>query len=451
MSEGIKAGRSRLTKRFFASELVRGGLAALSMRVAAVLASLAASVILARSLGPEQYGIYAFVFSIISILSLPVKMGLPTLTLRETAQARATGQWGRLIGIWHWSSLLVLAASAIIIVAVVLALLLFPALLGNERQNALLFALPLIPFLTLSELGGAALRGLRHILLGLFPAGVLRPLLLAIVISLFLLFWPNDLTAGKAMHLHSAVACICCLTVLILLTKVRPFETRASRTPIFLHRSWLKSILPLTLVAGMQMISHNTDLIMLGIYRSDAEVGQYRVATSIATLGVFGLTAVNLVLQPRFAELFALKDHESLQRLTSLSSMLSLAFALPALMVVWVLGRGGIAQLYDPLYLAAYVPLIVLMCGQTVNALFGPVGNLLIMSGNETKILSGLSIATICNVILNFIFIPEYGTQGAAAATAISGSLLNIYCWKAAMVHLKIDSSPLSYLGIRRP
>jgi O-antigen/teichoic acid export membrane protein len=46
-------------------------------------------VLLARMLGAEGYGIYAYAFALVTLLAMPAKAGLPQLVVRETARGVA--------------------------------------------------------------------------------------------------------------------------------------------------------------------------------------------------------------------------------------------------------------------------------------------------------------------------------------------------------------------------
>jgi O-antigen/teichoic acid export membrane protein len=68
--------------------------------------------------------------------------------------------------------------------------------------------------------------------------------------------------------------------------------------------------------------------------------------------------------------------------------------------------------------------LVFLSIAQFVNVGTGPVGNLLVMTGNQ-KIWFKISLtAFLLSIICNIIFIPRYGIEGAAVSTLISISIL---------------------------
>jgi len=59
-----------------------------------------------------------------------------------------------------------------------------------------------------------------------------------------------------------------------------------------------KAIIPLSLIVGLQMIRENIDILMLGFWYEDSDVGLYRIALSVRTLVVFCLMALVLAAQP---------------------------------------------------------------------------------------------------------------------------------------------------------
>lgn len=76
----------------------------------------------------------------------------------------------------------------------------------------------------------------------------------------------------------------------------------------------------------MQMVNDETDILILGVFRPAEEVGIYRFAVQAATLASFGLQAVNTVIAPRFASLYAMGEIDQLQQLATASARVVLGF-----------------------------------------------------------------------------------------------------------------------------
>lgn len=442
---GVEKGQAAGPQRGLRAQLLRGGVAGLVVRVGAILAGLVSSVALARALGPETYGIYAFVFSLITLLGLPVKMGLPTLIVRETARSDQAGDGALMHGIWRWSDRAMALMSAAVL-ALSAAYVWLVAGLESPRMIALLCALPLVPLIGLAEARGAAIRGLRRVALGSAPDKILRPLLLAGAVSA--VGWVSVVSpsAAQVYLIHCGVALVTVVVASVIAARIRPQHpgTEAPRTT---PRAWIAAILPISALAGLQVISHNTDILMLGVLASDADVGLYRVALSGANIALFGLTTINLVLQPYFARSCSAGDHRQLQRLATAGARFSLLASFPFLALFWFGGTWLLSLIYGEAYAGAFWALIILCLGQTVSAFFGSAGNLLTMSGREWIAAGGLFVSTLVNVGLNWLLIPRYGIEGAAIATGLSIVVWNIVLWYATWVTIRIDSSPA---GLRR-
>jgi len=67
-------------------------LGSFALKATNALVGFLTTVLLARMLGAQGYGIYAYALSLITLLALPVAAGLPKLLIRETSQGLAQGR-----------------------------------------------------------------------------------------------------------------------------------------------------------------------------------------------------------------------------------------------------------------------------------------------------------------------------------------------------------------------
>ena len=422
-------------------QLLRGGTGALVVRVLSLLAALLASVVLARVLGDSGYGLYAFALSATTLLALPVNFGVPTLVIRETAGAEASGDWVALRSIQVWA----LRMNVMVALAISGAILLFvwiggASLSGDSRLVLVAAATLILPAAIISTLG-ATLRGLRWVISGLFPSEVLRPLLISALVAASLYVWVDDLPPEIALGMNFIATLLVLLLLILLVRHALPTPSLAERERVFKTRQWLKSLLPLGAMSGLHLINQNMDLIMLGVFRDTAEVGHYKVAVSGAAFVIFGLSAIQVVAMPYITRYFSEKDHDRLQSLASVFAGASVLLALPVILIFVVWGHDLLAFVYGDSFLASWEPLIVLSVAQLGNAVFGLVWPLLVMTGHEYAGVRGLVFATATNVVLNLAFIPKFGAFGAAMATGASVLVWNILFWVSVREHLGIDGS----------
>lgn len=421
-------------------QLLRGGLGSAAVTLASTLTAFIVSVALARSLGPESYGIYAFVFALVMVLAMPAQVGMPDLVVRETAKAQANERWDTMLGLWRWGAMIVASfAILIILIALVVIWLWVPS--GNQKASTLMLGLAMVFLLSLGKLRGAALQGLGRVVIGQIPESLLRPGLLLVLISSYVLIFPdNDLTAESAMGLHAAAAGFAFLFGALMLRRARLSMIAEPTKYSYASRYWMSALLPLSLSAGLQVFNVYADVLILGFLRSDSEVGVYWAAVRVVALVSFAVYAINMVVMPHIARLYAQGDTQRLQRLVTISARAMFLFGLPFTLAFVIKGDLILELVLGQAYVEGHRALAILAIGHLINAFIGSVGRLLAMTGHEKTVLRNMIILVPVHLILNFIFIPIWGIDGAATATALSNLLWCFIARKAALYRLGIDA-----------
>jgi O-antigen/teichoic acid export membrane protein len=432
------------------AQLLRGGVGSLAIKTAHAGLAFLLAVVLARELGPEGYGVYSFALAILMITAIPAQAGIPQLVVRETAKAQANKDWGLMCGLWRWANLEVIVFS-IIGALVVGGILPFMGGADDERVTTVAIGIALIPLIALANVRAACLRGLRMVVWGQLPERVFRPALLLVLVGgwIIILGTRGGPSAWSVMGLHVIAAGVSFAVGGLMLWMARPENMKRRPVPSYQSSSWHKAVIPLAMITGLQMINNYADLIILGIFRSNEEVGIYRAVFQVALLVIFGLQAINQVLHPHFARLYLDGAHEKLQRLVTISSRAILGLALPPALLFIIFGDDVLRLIFGDPFLAGRPALAILVAGQLVNASLGSVGALLNMTGHERDTMNGMIVAMVVNVGLNLVLAPLYGMAGAAAATATSVLVWNILLRKAVLKRLLIESSALGLKNSR--
>jgi len=409
------------------------------LKVAYIGLTLAVTVLLARVLGPESYGVYAFAFAVVMLLAIPVQAGLPTLLVREVAKYEESGDWALLRGLVRRANQAVGGLALLVgLVAGAVALLLGNSF-ASEQTRTFAWALALLPLIGLGNVRGAVLRGLRRVVQGQLPEQLVRPALFVAALGAFLLAGRN-LTSSVAMALHAGAAFLAFLLGAVLLVRALPGEVRTVGSA-YRTRAWFGSLMPLTLLSGIQLVNSQADIVLLGVLASPEDVGVYRVAAQAAMLVIFALHAVNLVLAPHLSRAFTAGDRAALQSLATWSARIVLATALPISAVLIVAGRPVLSLVFGEAYAAGTGALAILCLGQLTNAAAGSVGLILNMTGHEQDTVRGVALAAVINVILNVALIPPFGMEGAAVATGVSLATWNIVLFRRVDDQLGIMST----------
>lgn len=400
------------------------------MRALSILIGLAFVVLMATWLGTEGYGQYFFTVTLASLLALPVLAGLPTLVVREVAQARGRQDGALIVGIMRWSAWFVLVTS--LTVATFGGLILFGLRGYGESWSIYTLALPLIVALGAMQLSAAYLQGHEQPVLGSLPDGLIRPgLLLGMAACAALV---GSLTPQLAILAHIMAALLATGWAVIISRRFNKtaIDNLPQPKPRYETRAWLSGLLPLSLITGAALLNNRLDVIMLGWLADFSEVGRYGIAMQIAGLVAVGPTIINSISQPRIARLHGQQDRDTMQHELTQAARLGLGLSFAVMGVLALIAEPIILVLLGEEFHGAIPALIVLGGGRVVLSAMGPVGNALNMTGNAPTT-AWLTLAfSVVNAILNASLIPLCGAVGAASATVLSLFGLHIaMIWQA--------------------
>lgn len=436
----------RLRGDELAAHLMKGALGTGGLGLAHKTLSLVTAILLGRALGAEGYGYYAFAIAAVTFISIPAQLGIPSLATREIAASHARSEWSLMRG---FRRRIAQTASFSIILGAILvggALLAFADEIPALDVRTFAVALLLLPLYAGLSLMGSLLRGLRRVVQGTWPNRLLQPA----VFVLLLLALAGGLSSQLAIALNVVSCAIGMIATAWLLRRYWPREASEAQ-PEYRTSAWLSSLLPFTLLAGINLLNQKTDIMMLGVFTSAADVGIYNVAIQGAMLVSFPLTVCNAVLAPNIARLHAQGDMRRMQRLMTVSTLAISIAAGAAALVIILAGEWLLREVFGDAFTPGYPALAILAIGQLLNAWAGSVGQFLIMTGHEKDTLKGVAVAAFLNVVLNSALIPFFGMIGAAIATAISLLTWNILLVVLVYKRLGLVAGPGGHwlLGLR--
>lgn len=186
----------------------------------------------------------------------------------------------------------------------------------------------------------------------------------------------------------------------------------------------IRSFLSGTIIA----LNSRVDIIMLGLFVSDAKVGIY----SMAALLVEGFgqlaAAVRNNVNPVITRFIVQKQFEEMKKFTS---------RVKKIFFIVMLGIGVLAVACYPLFLKIFIgdpkfgdsygPFVILMCGLMLRSGYIPFHLILIQAGCPGLNTAYMTAIICTNVILNLLLIPWLGIYGAAIATAGTFVLSAVY------------------------
>lgn len=397
-------------------------------------------------MGADGFGIYSFSLAIIMLISIPTTVGIPELMVRETAKLVATKNWSLLRGLWTWGFRQIKIFSILVVVVAILTIYFWAIYNDSAINQSVLLGLIVIPIMAITTANSACIRGLKYTTLGQLPDNLVRTLSLMIMIFT-IYFLSIDLQPLTAISLYIMASAIAMCVSMYILQRVKPNQVTSNFGITFDILLWKKAVLPLSLITGLQVINGYTDIIVLGMFSSNTEIGVYRGVVQISLLVSFGLQAINQVLHPNFSSLYAQNELEKLQKLVTTSARAILLISLIPVLTFLLYGTEILALTYGADFSKGAVPLSVLAIGQLVNATMGSVGALLNMTGHERFTIKGVAIAAIFNIILNLILVPHYGMFGAALASAFALIIWNLILRYYVLKILNIEPSGLAFFS----
>ena len=180
---------------------------------------------------------------------------------------------------------------------------------------------------------------------------------------------------------------------------------------------------------------------LLGVWRTNAEVGIFSVALRTSIVPSLFLISINSIVAPKFAELYKQGDIKALGSMAFNSTKMIIVFSAPVL-ILFLISPGWVMGLFGPQFINGASILIILCMGQLVSTVTGPVSTLLMMTGNERLERNSIAVSLAFNAIMGVTLIPFYGVVGAAIATAAGVVVKNILSSYLVWYRLRIRLVP---------
>jgi O-antigen/teichoic acid export membrane protein len=383
-------------------------------------------VYLARVLGAENLGIYALGITLVGFLGIFNTLGLSQSAVRFVAAYRAAGKFEQLHALLWRGGALLLAANVLFS----LVLLVFGRLIAVRFYHSPVlvqylkwFALILV-FGVVSNFYGKVLAGYRDLSRRTLIVNFVGSPLTMLVAILFI-------SAGLGLRGYLMAQVVgAAIVTLLLLFAVRELTPASARftahrgSPLGLE-VWSFSAAVMG-ISFMEFLMLEVDKIALGFYRGAREVGIYSVAAAVVAYVPLVLGSINQIFAPTIADLHTRGDHALLARLFQSLTKWVIGITLPLATVIIIFARP-LMRIFGPDFESGWAILIVGTIGQLINCGVGSVGYLLLMSGNERRLIKVQMAMGAVMVALSIVLVPLWGIVGAAMAAAITNAGTNAW------------------------
>jgi stage V sporulation protein B len=369
-----------------------------------VASATAVHVGLGRILGPEQYGEFGVIMSLLTVLEVLLARGLRDSVTKYTAEfpekSMAIKKRGLIIGAFFGGLVFVFFFAASKLVAT--------AFRDVHLTRSLQISALIIPLLTLysvliGHLSGKRLFGKRALIMNVQSLGKV-----AGVYALALMgFGLQGAVSGYVISYALAL-----LAAFYFSREPRPGPGDFPAVKLILFA------LPLVGFSIFMSVLLNMDMFFVkALIREGQAAGFYAAALALTRPPFFVSYAFAVTLLPLISQLTSLNRLREASRYISKSLRYLLILLAP--LAFFTIGLAGpvIQLVYSPRYLPAARPLGILICGVTFLTFFSVLTAVINGSGRPRT-----SMALVCAILpldflLNLLLIPRFGLSGAAAAT----------------------------------
>ena len=379
--------------------------------------------LLARVLGAEQYGMYTLAISAAALVGSFSSLGLDTAMVRYVAiQSRRRdelGLWGTLqIGVGISTLTSVLAGLGLYFFAEPVAVDIFhePQLVELLRVFGII-----VPFLSLSNVLADIARGFKRMDYAALAENGVQFTVRMILIGILALIKLDVFVASIVFGISDLAST---LVLIRLLHKEFSFR-RPLRQARYDFREIFSYSMTFWISGILTKFRKNIDTFFLGALSSVASVGIFTVAARINLVGHVAYVSLIASVKPILAELFDQGNLDQLGKLYTTATRWTFTANLP-LFLIMVLYPSTLLSVFGETFTGGATALILLACGEFVNAGTGICGSIIDMTGyNKVKLTNSVIWVSLI-VGLNALFIPRYGVIGAAAAVFTGISLINL-------------------------
>ena len=183
----------------------------------------------------------------------------------------------------------------------------------------------------------------------------------------------------------------------------------------------LKGVLVFFAMASASTIYTHLDAVMLGMMKTNTDVGYYDAAVKIKSILVTVVTSLGVVLLPRASYYINNNQKNDFKRIINKSLDFIVMVSLPLISYFIIFADNGIYFLSGSAYEGSIIPMRIIM----PTILFIGMSNVtgiqaLIPLGKEKSVLLSEIIGAVIDFVINLILIPRYAAAGAAIGTLIA-------------------------------
>ncbi|MEZ8911524.1 MATE family efflux transporter [Vibrio cyclitrophicus] len=374
------------------------------------------SMMLAKMLGVDLYGEYAYFLSLANIIMLPVIAGIPQLILKE---------FGKTSNIFNddvvnWSS------KFIIINMFIISFFYTVYSTGRISYEVIFLFLYFVFSRGLSQRNSAIITACKYHDITLLNSSILQPFLFLTLILLSERAF-NIVDVFYLLNYSFTISLVASYFFIFLVVKNKTHGLKNSKNSKNSKSSYIGKIIPFSLLTLITTFNVELSTLIVANYMSMSDTAIFRVASQFSIALTLSMSLVNSMISSEISKEYHSNNIKALQGVMRKSVLFNSALSFFVFIILVLFGEEVISLTFGDEYLIAYKPMLILAFGQLINAFLGSSGTLLNMAGYE-KVSLKLSVFSLIFSSLSLLLFIDYGVIAAAFTSAFG-----LIFWKLAL------------------
>jgi len=382
-------------------------------------------------IGINGFGKYAYIMSLATLLSSVLIFGSNNVILSEIPKINSIGKFN------HKLKIIRTIPIFFVLIYFLLSFFLFYYDLFSNLSDLILIGV--ISFLlSINKINMAIMRASNYPLTSELPELIIRPTL----ILLFIYFLKINNTLYVILILVFSLL-ISNITGSIFISKkiINDYFLKVGSIKFLNH---FKKTYLLVLISFLVILRENIEIYILPFITNIENVGYFKIYVQLALLLSFGLQAVNIpqsyLISKKLKTPFPNINTELIN-----GFKFSVLFFIGLCSVYLIVGNQLISFFFGSDVIDNFTSFKVMILGQFIYVLIGPMGQTLILSKKIKYVFISLLISVINAIIFGFLFINYFGLLGAAISYVFSLCVLHFTYSYFAYKYLKVKPSFLIF------
>jgi O-antigen/teichoic acid export membrane protein len=382
-------------------------------------------IFLARTLGPEEFGLYALALTMFNMLTLAVVFGMDTGAIKFVSHHLGDGQYSKARETLVAAAFMAFGSG--LIAAIGLGLLASPLATTVYSKPELVLSLLLfaasIPFATVAIVLISALQAFQTVRYTILIKYLWEPI--AKFVFAAVLLWAGFQLLGVLISIVLTLV----VSAALALRAVHGLVFSGSGGLLVWNtqeaRTLLIYCLPLAVSNLFGVVAPRSDILILGFWANTQEVGIYLAAFQTAAIMALVLRAFDTGLSPIISRAWSQQDRARMRDSYQAVARLSITVSLPVFCCL-ILFAKDILKVFGTEFSNGAAALMILAVGQVFNNATGSANTVLLMSGHSRLVMTNTVVMGVALLAVTATVIPFWGINGAAIAASTTFVLTNV-------------------------